>query len=428
MQSLDLLFARVEDIDKTQHQIQVKQELGARTMEQLIKDQAMLARRMEATEKAVAHMRMDQFVADHTDASSGEFEGPQQHRRDGRQHQPPPRREIPHTNRTTHGHHHDPDEVHEWKRYSAPKLVFPSFEGVDPTIWRDKCEDYFRIMKIPEYMWVTIAFIHMNGNAAKWARVLRCKGELGNWTQFMNAVEAKFGSYDYKHALESLLELSQEGSMEDYVTEFENLQFQIEMHNTGYDKLFFITQFTRGLKPEIGAAVQSQVPKTMERAVMLAKVQQHLWEKGRLKFSKYPSTQRASSSQTSKYESKQNGPTSTWSKERQKRDFCKANNLCFYCSEPFDATHLAKCTKRPRAQVKALALNDLDVQLTEEVVKQLELEDALAAEFCTLSLNAVTGTDTGDSMKLRALVQNKVMLILVDSGSSHSFVSSAFLS
>lgn len=31
-------------------------------------------------------------------------------------------------------------------------------------------------------------------------------------------------------------------------------------------------------------------------------------------------------------------------------------------------------------------------------------------------------------MRLRALVKNKVMLILVDSGSSHSFVSSAFLS
>lgn len=31
-------------------------------------------------------------------------------------------------------------------------------------------------------------------------------------------------------------------------------------------------------------------------------------------------------------------------------------------------------------------------------------------------------------MRMRALVKNKVMLILVDSGSSHSFVSSHFLS
>jgi hypothetical protein len=71
----------------------------------------------------------------------------------------------------------------------------------------------------------------------------------------MGKVETKFGAYDYMHALQELLELQQQGSVEDYVAAFESLQFQIEMHNTGYDKMFFITQFTRGLKPEISAAV-----------------------------------------------------------------------------------------------------------------------------------------------------------------------------
>lgn len=76
-------------------------------------------------------------------------------------------------------------------------------------------------MNIPEWMWVTNASMHMNGNASKWALLLRCKGELGTWDQFMQEVEAKFGSYDYQHALASLLELQQEGTMEEYVTEFE---------------------------------------------------------------------------------------------------------------------------------------------------------------------------------------------------------------
>lgn len=76
----------------------------------------------------------------------------------------------------------------------------------------------------------------------------------------MKAVEDKFGAYDYIQALLQLLELRQEGSVEEYVTEFDNLQFQIEMHNIGYDKMFFITQFFRGLKPENSFVVQSQVP------------------------------------------------------------------------------------------------------------------------------------------------------------------------
>lgn len=66
--------------------------------------------------------------------------------------------------------------------------------------------------------------------------------------------------------------------------------------------------------------------------------------------------------------------------------------------------------------------------LTDEELNQLAIEDALAAYFCQLSLNAIAGTEYGEAMKIRALVNNKVMLILLDNGSSHSFLSSTFLS
>ena len=88
---------------------------------------------------------------------------------------------------------------------------------------------------------------------------------------------------------------------------------------------------------------------------------------------------------------------------------------------------MKSCTKKPQNQLNALALNDMDVVLTEEVLNQLEIEDTLASDFCQLSLNALSGAEKGDAMKLRALVHNKVMLILIDSGSSHSFISSAFV-
>lgn len=88
----------------------------------------------------------------------------------------------------------------------------------------------------------------------------------------------------------------------------------------------------------------------------------------------------STSSNSFKSDSRRQG-TPQLSKERQLRDFYRANNLCFYCWEPYDAT-----------------------------------------------LNALAGTEVGEAMKLRCLVKNKVVLILVDSGSSHSFVSSSFLS
>jgi hypothetical protein len=68
-------------------------------------------------------------------------------------------------------------------------------------------------------------------------------------------------------------------------------------------------------------------------------------------------------------------------------------------------------------------VNDLDVELSEETLNQLVVEDALTEEMGQLSLNALAGTEVGDSMRIRALVHNKVMLILDDSGRFHSFVS-----
>jgi hypothetical protein len=126
---------------------------------------------------------------------------------------------------------------------------------------------------VPEYRWISVATMHMEKNAAKWVQVQKRKYGLGTWEEFMDAVDAKFGAYDYIHALNDLLELKQTTTVEEYATQFENLQFQVEMHKNGYDAVFFITQFTRGLKPEVFAAVQSQLPETMERAVMLAKIQ-----------------------------------------------------------------------------------------------------------------------------------------------------------
>lgn len=86
-------------------------------------------------------------------------------------------------------------------------MQFLLFTGENPKTWRDKGEEYFRIFNIPESRWITSATMHMDKNAAKWVRVQKRKNGLGTWVQFMDAVEAKFGAYDYIHALSDLLEL-----------------------------------------------------------------------------------------------------------------------------------------------------------------------------------------------------------------------------
>jgi hypothetical protein len=190
---------------------------------------------------------------------------------------------------------------------------------------------------------------------------------------------------------------------------------------------YFISQFVKGLKPKIINQVQGQVPATMERVVMLAKIQQQIQEKSKGRGQRQYSNNKLLTGTSQKPEFSKPPFVSQLPRERQLRDFCRANNLCFYSKEPYDPTHPAKCLKKPKAQVNDLVINELDVDLTDEVLNELAVEDSIADDLYKLSLNAISGTKEGEAMKLRVLVQNKVMLMLVDSGSSHTFVRSAFV-
>jgi hypothetical protein len=67
--------------------------------------------------------------------------------------------------------------------------------------------------------------------------------------------------------------------VEEYTLQFEELLYQIAIQNPHYDEQFYVSQFIKGLKQELRAAVESQVPETVERAILLALVQQEVLEK-----------------------------------------------------------------------------------------------------------------------------------------------------
>jgi hypothetical protein len=205
--------------------------------------------------------------------------------------------------------------------------------------------------------------------------------------------------------------LKQEETVEEYIKDFAALQFQVAMFNIGFDELFFTSHFINGLKDELKGAVQSQLQSSVDRTCLLAKIQQQILERQKLKHVRVHVPK--SSSSFAKTESSQPQTSATLWKERQLRDFRRANNLCYYCGEKFDAAHLQKCSKRNKPQVNAIVINDLDTELTEETLSQLEMEGVITAEIGQLSLNVISGTERGDSMRIRALVGSKVMLVLV---------------
>ena len=369
-ESIDLLFSRVGNIERVQSQMSAQIDLSAQIMDQVLRDQITLAKQLETTGQTVSRLAQ-RFPTTDSSPTRPPFQPSMNASGSG---EPP----FPHSSPGYHGSGRDSSAL---PRHSVPKMAFPRFTGENPRIWKDKCLDYFHIFNIPESMWVTSASMNMDDNAAKWLQVYKLKHGLGTWSEFMAAVEDQFGSYAYRDSITDLIALEQDGSLDDYVAAFTNLQYQVSMHNTGFDEIFFVTRFIKGLKSELRAGVQSQVPKTVKKAVMLAKIQHQLWEDKRFRQSKFPTSSKSSLSTTKSDTRSTSSSVSPLWRERQLRDYRKSNGLCMYCGDKYDKAHAASCTKRPQPQVHALMINDLDQTLTEDVLTQLAVEDSLQEEF-----------------------------------------------
>lgn len=72
--------------------------------------------------------------------------------------------------------------------------------------------------------------------------------------------------------MNELLDLKQTGTIEEYTTKFQTLQFSITMHNNQYDDMFCTPQYIRGLKEEIRGTVEPQMPTTVQKASTIARI------------------------------------------------------------------------------------------------------------------------------------------------------------
>jgi hypothetical protein len=99
-------------------------------------------------------------------------------------------------------------------------MNFPAFDGQFPRIWRDKCQDYFRVCNIHPTMWLTAATLHLEGDAAHWFQVHKLKHIVQGWPEFITMVEAKFGVHDYCRYMTELLALKQTTTVTEYCSKF----------------------------------------------------------------------------------------------------------------------------------------------------------------------------------------------------------------
>lgn len=101
------------------------------------------------------------------------------------------------------------------------KLEVPRFNGTDPVGWLFKINQFFYYHATPKNKWLTIVSFYMDGPALAWYQWMTCNGQITSWSGLLQALEAGFASSHYEDPTGSLFKLAQQGSMNDYLTEFE---------------------------------------------------------------------------------------------------------------------------------------------------------------------------------------------------------------
>jgi hypothetical protein len=188
---------------------------------------------------------------------------------------------------------------------------------------------------------------------------------------------------------------------------------------------FFVTQFVLGPKDELRAVVRIQAPMSITRATIFARIQEEELEAVRPWHRPAPAGRPPPAIASVP---RPRAAPDDYARERQLRDFRRANNQCFKCGEPYTRVH--QC-KRQGAQLLTIQVGEFGELLDDEAVHALELLDEPVAQStpaacCMLSAHAITGSEAPTAFRLPVRVGNKTMLLLLDSGSSHSFVNKIF--
>jgi hypothetical protein len=320
-------------------------------------------------------------------------------------------------------------QEHDDVRIRAPRHDFPRFSGELPMLWIDQSLNYFEMFKVARHQWVSMAMLYFEGHAALWYQAYKRRHELVTWDMLTAAVVEEFGQGEYDGQMNKLMQLRQTGTVAEYKKEFEECMYHLLALDDTLSTRWFVSKFIFGLRDDIRVAVRLQEPASITRAASLARIQEEELDHHRPRArpvapTKHPPTNAVQTTPAPRTEWPRKQGNDDFNRERQLRDFRRANNLCFKCGDKFSKEHQCKRS----SQLLTIEVGEFGEVLSDEAVLAMELlqETTVPAACCHMSLAVVAGTEAPNSMRIQAMVGDQVMILLVDSGSSHTFVTTTF--
>jgi hypothetical protein len=322
-----------------------------------------------------------------------------------------------------------------------PKLNFPEFTGDNPRLWISRCENYFDMYEVESYRWIQIASMYLTDAAARWFQSVHHRLKSASWHEFATLLLERFGREQKELLIRQLFHIKQSGTVAEYVEKFAELVDQLTAYGHVIEPVYHAMRFVDGLRDDIRALVSLHRPLDFDTVASLALLQEDVGSnfrtsrkhdysygsksvpKGPQPLPPPPRIDKAASAPVLTEEKKICEGKTLEERMAALRAFRRAKDLCIRCAEKWHRDH--KCSPTVQLHVvqellDVFQLDDIDhLSATTENVDQL---------FAALSKEAISGQDGPRTMRLHGIIQGKPILIFVDSGSTHTFISQALSS
>ncbi|KAL4284548.1 hypothetical protein GQ457_16G010190 [Hibiscus cannabinus] len=304
---------------------------------------------------------------------------------------------------------------------SKPKIELQFFDGDNPRSWIRKCQKYFSIFQIPESQKLKLASMYLTGKAEVWFDGYIMQKNRTTWHEFVSDLCHRFSDMMFTDIVEEFNKLSQVTTVEAYQSRFEELKPFMLQHNAYLTDDYFVSSFISGLKEELKHKVKVLEPNTLAAAYRKAKLYELSLEieSKRFKYPYKPSTSTISPS-LQKPSLNPLKPPHPQDAKQTLLEYRRANNLCYKCGDKFSPAHQCKL-KQFHLMEKEDFSPELEV-LQESSDTMAEVPQQDSEGNLEISINALNGNVGYSTLRIKGTIKGRPLSILVDSGSTHSFV------